>query len=154
MNIEHTLSTELAELIATVPVGGLFTVAPSSDFAFSLELFIPGVLKKRFPEWELESLDGIFVTHACRTGLLEVEMYGMCILITDQTCTPFRVNFEIYKEVSRLFKYHVLIGEQGSGHLKISGPKINTEEANVLLRNINDRIKAIVWTFELNGETL
>ena len=52
MDLDSLLAIEMAEIIDAVPVGGLFSVAPSSDFCSTLELYIPLVLKQRFPEWE------------------------------------------------------------------------------------------------------
>ena len=154
MNLVSVLSSELAELMEPVPVGGLFSIAPASDFCYSLELFIPKVLKVRYPEWRSESIDGFFVAYACRTRTSTLVIYGTCILITDQTCTPFHVTFEVPTSESRILKYQVLVGEPGSGHLSISGPKCNTKEAKILLQTVSDRIGNIEWTFEVNGEDL
>ena len=152
MNLVSVLSSELKVLVEPVPVGGQFSIAPSSDFCYSLELFIPMVLKARYPEWRSESIDGFFVAYACRTQTSTVVIYGTCILITDQTCTPFHVTFQLRTSRSRFLKYHVLVGERGSGHLSISGPICNTKEAKFLLQTISDRIGNIDWTFEVNGE--
>ena len=110
------------------------------------------VLKESYPEWESESLDGFFVAYACRTGPSTVEMYGTCILVTDQTCTPFHFTFELSQSEYRIIKYHVSVGEQGTGHLLISGPECNSKKAMFLLQTIHERIGNIEWAFEVDSE--
>jgi hypothetical protein len=60
-----------------------------------LEYFLPGVLREIHPEWNEQSLDGIFPVFARKTAEGEAEIYGQCILITDQTLTAIHVRLQI-----------------------------------------------------------
>src|SRR5688572_16006701 len=51
----------------------------------SLESFLPEVLQQVFDWWEDESLDGIYPFWTRKTRERELEFFGTCILITDQT---------------------------------------------------------------------
>src|SRR5262249_11113626 len=85
------IAFELKTLLTKVPVGANFTVSPSANFCYLLELFLPHLLSRHFPEWETESLDGIFVADALKKSHVSAQFAGTCILITDQTVAPFLV---------------------------------------------------------------
>jgi hypothetical protein len=87
-SLESQLASELRALVREFQVGDQFTVAPSADICSSLELFLPQVLRIRYREWLEESLDGIFVARALKTGPAAAQLAGTCILISDQTVTP------------------------------------------------------------------
>ena len=73
-SLEALLASELGALLRGVPVGSEFDVAPSSDFCASLELVIPGLIRHHHPKWARESLDGIFVARARKTGAAAAEL--------------------------------------------------------------------------------
>lgn len=53
-SLESQLSTELMELVRGIPIGAEFSVAPSAKFCSSLELYLPRLLRARYPEWASE----------------------------------------------------------------------------------------------------
>jgi hypothetical protein len=61
----------------------------------ALEHYLPAVLREVHAEWRHESLDGVFCELACKTGRREIELAGLCILISDQTLTPYHVRLRV-----------------------------------------------------------
>ena len=150
--LEPQLASELKALLAGVPVGSEFAVAPSSDLCYSLELFIPRVLSGRHSEWEKESLDGVFVARARKTGLAAAELAGTCILISDQTVTPLLTELTLCPSGECIKFFRVRLGEAGGGRLGISGPGCNSREARELLATVTTRLTSIAWAYDVaNG---
>jgi hypothetical protein len=147
--LSSQLATELDALIREPPVGGRFVVPPSADICASLELFLPRVLRRRYPEWEKESLDGIFVARATKTGTATAELAGTCILISDQTVTPFLVALVVVRtsDARTVNVARLMLGERGGGSLGISGPPCNSKDAQRLLASMIDRIDNVAWTY-------
>jgi hypothetical protein len=146
-SLESQLASELRELVRRVPIGSQFTVPPSVDLCSSLELFLPELLRRRYPEWVKESLDGIFVARARKTGPAAVQLVGTCILISDQTVTPFLVDLELSSMADSVAAFRVLLGEPGGGPLGISGPKCNSSDAKRLLATLTDRLDGVAWSY-------
>jgi hypothetical protein len=59
-NFEAILTAELARKLRQVEVGNEFPILPSAAIRNSLELFIPSVFRRDYPEWTHESLDAHF----------------------------------------------------------------------------------------------
>lgn len=150
------LASELHESMQELPIGAHLDMPPSADICYSLELFIPEVLRQRYPEWETESLDGIFIARATKTSPATVELIGTCILISDQTITPFFVDLELSPKADgdAVVAARVLLGEPGSGSLGISGPPCNSPEAQQLLMSLVDRIDKVAWVYTFRSGKL
>jgi len=90
---EAFLARELRLALADIPIGAPITDSDQfRDALSSLEYFIPEVLGEIHTEWRHESLDGIFPEIATKTNTYEVEIAGLCIIISDQTLTPIHVR--------------------------------------------------------------
>lgn len=147
--LEVRIASELKALLAGVSIGSEFAVAPSSVFCYSLELFLPTVLGSHYPEWKNESLDGIFVARARKTGPAAAELVGTCILISDQTVTPLHVELALPPSGECIGSLLVRIGEAGGGRLGISGPSCNSRDARELLATLVTRLPNIAWSYEV-----
>lgn len=148
-NLAAQLASELDCLMQGIPVGARFSAPPSADVCTSLELLLPRILRKCYPEWEKESLDGIFVARATKTGPGAAELIGTCILISDQTVTPFVVHLELSPPThsDALSAVRISLGEPGGGALGISGPPCNSRDAQRLLASVVGRIKGVAWSY-------
>lgn len=151
--LEYHLAIELSELLGQVPTGAELSVPPSSDLCSSLELFVPQLLRCRYTEWLEESLDGIFVAHAQKTATHAVRLLGTCILISDQTVTPFLIDLELSPSATSVKSFRVLLGEPGGGALGISGPACNSKDARRLLETLTGRLGDIEWVYEVASDT-
>ena len=150
--LEATIASELRALVAEIPVGAEFRVPPSEDFCASLEIVLSRLLGRRHPEWEKESLDGFFVAIARKTGAAAVQLAGTCILISDQTVTPFLVELALSPTGETIASFRVYLGEPGEGRLGISGPECNSREADELLIAIPTRLHDINWTYKIASD--
>ena len=149
--VDSTLTVELTNVLKEVPVGSHFHVLPSALLCHCLERFLPRRLSERYPAWEKESLDGIFVARAVKTGPRMAELVGTCILITDQTVTPFIVELEVSEPNGPVTVQRLKLGEPGSGPLGISGPVANSKDAERLLASVVERMNDIDWSYVLGG---
>jgi len=148
-SLEAHVASELSALLAGIPVGSEFTVVPSASLCFSLELFLSQLLCRSHSEWRGESLDGIFVARARKTGPLAAQLAGTCILISDQTVTPFSIELASSPSGDSLASYRVCVGVPGTGRLGISGPGCNTHAAAKLLAGITTRLDRIDWSYTI-----
>jgi hypothetical protein len=150
--VSTQLAVQLRELLDGLPVGAHFEVHPGADICFSLELFLPRALREQHTEWEKESLDGIFVARATKTGPTAAKLVCIAILISDQTVTPFVVELAA-PEVRGVAVRHLSIGEAGAGPLGIAGPAANSKDAQRLLATLLGRIHEVAWSYTLETES-
>ena len=113
------------------------------------ELFLPRCLREVYPEWANESLDGLFVARATKTGPASAVFVGTCILISDQTVTPFAVELGAIEETEHAIVVQLKLGEPGAGPLGIAGPPVNSTQAEALLASLLDRIDGVAWCYGL-----
>lgn len=147
--LEAHIASELGALLRGVRLGSEFEVAPSSELCSSLELLIPHAIREHHPEWARESLDGVFVARARKTGPTAAELAGTCILIRDQTVTPFLLELTLARSGREVQHMRVCLGEPGGGELGISGPSCNSREAQRLLASVVSRLAEIPWAYEV-----
>jgi hypothetical protein len=113
---EQILARELRTVLSSTPIGGDLYQSP--DFGkvlSSLEYYIPEMLREVHPEWQYESLDGVYPGIARRTGEREAEIDGLCILITDQTLTLIHVRLGIAADYDEIVWLDCELGELGPG---------------------------------------
>lgn len=152
-HLEAKLASELRELLAGTPIGAEFTVDPSSAFCSSLEYALPRLLRRRHAEWTKESLDGVFVAFARKTGPAAIQLAGTCILITDQTVTPLLLDLTLSSAENTVKFFRLYLGEPGEGQLGISGPECNSREAKEMLITLTTRLNNIPWSYKISSET-
>ncbi len=93
---ESRLCRALRRLLASLPRQSAIRESEEfRDVLVSLEFFIPEVLREIHQDWEDESLDGVLPAVARKLGNDEIEIVGHCILISDQTLTPFHLRLQL-----------------------------------------------------------
>lgn len=114
----------------------------------ALELFIPQVLREDFSEWKTESIDRFLIAGAERDTEESLCLFGLAIIISDQTVTPCQIHLRRSADKSSLEHAEVLLGEPGAGVLGISGPPC-TESASVrrLLDGLSPRLRTVNWIY-------
>ena len=151
-SLESRIATEVTALVAGVPVGTEFTVLPSEEICSSLEYFLPELLSRRYSKWRWESLDGIYVGCARKTGPSAIQLVGICILISDQTMTPFFVELASSPSGESIASFRVCLGEPGRGPLGISGPEWNSHQADELLIGLPTRLDRVDWSYTIASD--
>jgi hypothetical protein len=145
--LSTTISSGLCALIGGLSVGTRFEVRSDSDMCGALELFFPRLLRIEYQEWLHESLDGIFIESAIKKSENSVVIAGVCILIRDQTLTPFESEISISSSGDDVVGCALQIGEPGGGALAISGPSCNSTDAVLYRANLMARLDNIEWVF-------
>ena len=111
---EQNVSRALRAILADLPTGA--DVLDSEQFRYvqsGLESFVPEVLREIHAEWHNESLDGFYPVVARKTETAEIEMVGLCILISDQTLTPIYLRFQIAPSADEVSWFECHLGERG-----------------------------------------
>jgi hypothetical protein len=134
-NLAKLAAEHVAACLHTVSAGSPVQVDSSSKLWLILELFIPQILRRKHPEWAHESVDGFFFSSAVKTAERSAEFAGTCILISDQTVTPFDLTLSL-SDAEGFRSFRIRLGEPGNGPpLGISGPVCTSPAArDVLLR--------------------
>ena len=99
----------------------LHDVGPHYGFLSHLERFIPSKLGEKYEDWGPpvgEGLDGFEVHKALKTGDLEAEILGVCVLITDMALVPFLLRLRIDRSEDRIKRLEFYVGEMGEEGLK------------------------------------
>lgn len=81
----------------------------------SLEHFVPRVLAEVHPHWKFESLDGFYLAEAKKIGEDLAELRGQCILICDQTLTPFHLRMHVAAMADEIDWMECRVGKCGTG---------------------------------------
>lgn len=120
MATKRTPEQRIARALRTI----LEAIAPDSEFVESpemqdvvvgLEYFLPAILAEVYSYWKSESLDGLFLSEARKTDAAQVELRGICILISDQAITPFHLRMQISSSEDRIEWMECRLGKQGAG---------------------------------------
>lgn len=148
LDLMQLAAEQVASLLEMVPVGSEIPLDSSSDLCDTLELLLPEFLRRDHPEWETESIDGFFFSSTLKTDEASAELVGTCILISDQTVTPFALSLSLSD--SREFRtLRIRLGEPGGGPLGISGPGCNSRAAQQMLFASTARLALIEWVYDV-----
>jgi hypothetical protein len=139
---------DLAALLAGLPVGSPLSIDSGSDISTTLEYLIPRLLRRDHEEWSRESIDGFYFSHAVKTGTNSAELAGVCILISDQSLTPFQLSLSLSGE-GAFDSLRIRLGEPGDGALGISGPKWSPEAAVNLPPALDARLDQVSWVYDV-----
>lgn len=139
---------EVANLIGGVEIGSSLPVDSSSVLCGILEMLVPQVLRDDHPEWQKESIDGFLFSSAIRVEETSVRLSGLCILISDQTVTPFSLDMRL-RDGESLQSLRIRLGEAGHGGLGMVGPVIGSGAARHMLESLESRLDAIDWIYDV-----
>lgn len=152
-SLESMIVEELRGLLKDIPVGAEISERQASDLLGTLEYFLPLRLSLDYPEWKGESLDGFYLSKAEKTGIHSARFLGTCILMTDQTMTPFFLELSSTASGDGLASFKLFLGEKGAGKLGISGPGWGTKGAWKLIENISCRLDSIRWSYVIDTDS-
>ena len=148
-DLRRLAAEHLAAHLDRVPVGSSFVIDSSAALCDVLELLVPESLRPTNPEWQKESIDGFFFASAVKTGEGSAEMAGTCILISDQSVTPFALSVSL-ADNHRIETLRVRLGEPGGGRLGISGPACNSRAGEELLQGLVSRLGDVRWKYDVD----
>jgi hypothetical protein len=113
-----------------------------------LEYLVPQLLQRDHPEWKAESIDGFYFSRDVKVGDNSAELAGVCILIRDQTLTPFRLDLSL-SGGGTFESFRIRLGEPGGGALGISGPPVSERAASFAAYELLDRLDRIDWVYDI-----
>ncbi|MGE0606615.1 MAG: hypothetical protein AB7O62_05765 [Pirellulales bacterium] len=113
-DVEASLGRSLRAVLQDTAVGELILRSPEElEFSRWVEYFLPGVLGEIHPEWENEALDGIYPSWIKKTGATSLEMFGLALLISDQTFVPFHLHLATSPTDDAITWVECRLGERG-----------------------------------------
>jgi hypothetical protein len=144
---EQIVSQELWALLSTLPDGA--EIADSEQFGrvlSGLEFFLPEILREIYPEWKWESLDGVYPHLAHKVGEGEVEIFGVCILISDQTLTPIHLCLQVSPSTDKVSWLQCRLGERdGKGMVRVPFSALQLSKR---LQRLDGRVGTIDWVYK------
>lgn len=147
MKLSRQIASEISGCLKGVGLGEEFKAPPDSPLYSSLELFLPAVLREKYPSWGRESFDGIFPASARRVGNDEIKIFGIAILISDQSVTPFMTDIVLTPGHDDVQLVRTFVGEPGGGILGISGSPYSQRRIAEQIADISRRIEEIFWVY-------
>lgn len=147
--LEALLAGQVHALLDGRPLQDAFRLDPTEEVCFTLERFLSMRLAQAYSEWRWESLDGLFV-RARKTSQSEVQLQGICLLITDQSWTPLRVRLEVSPLGRAIDSFRICLGECGGGPLGVSMARFYCSPEK-LLHRVSERLDEIDWVFVAEG---
>ena len=95
--------------------------------------------------WRHESLDGLFYELAIKTAKRQAELAGFCILISDQTLTPYHLQLRFADKVDEIEWLDCRVGEIREGVMV----RIPFHSAGCVEQRVADRLSLIHWQFRV-----
>src|SRR4051812_43693379 len=111
-DLERLAAEQVSTYLERVSVGSSLPIDSSAALCDILELLVPEILRRSNPEWQKESIDGFFFSTAVKTADVSAQLAGTCILISDQTVTPFALSLRL-SDAHRFHEIRIRLGEPG-----------------------------------------
>jgi hypothetical protein len=146
---EEITSRDLRAVLADLPIGA--AIAESDQFRevlSGIEYFLPEVLGEVYPEWNRESLDGVIPLVARKTNDAEAEIFGLCIIISDQTVTPLHLHLQVAVANDEISWLECRLGERGR-HGMVRTPYDSLNAAAKRLHALEWRVDRIDWVYKV-----
>ena len=131
-----------------VPLPDDANIPDSEEFRAVLnasEFFVPQILAEIYPDWEYESLDGLLPLVARKTSDREAEIFGLCIIISDQTTTPIHLRLQLSSSSDEISWLECRLGEAGeNGMVRDKWHDMRTTKR---LHALDGRAGKIKWSY-------
>jgi hypothetical protein len=148
-DLELLAAQELAAFLSQVAVGASLPTDTHPPVFTTLEYLMTAILRRDHSEWKHEDIDGLQIARAIRSGTVSAKMLGTCILITDQSVTPFALEIRL-GDPHTIHSLRLRLGEPGTGQLGISGPACESSAAATLRMGLALRLDEVDWTYDIS----
>ncbi|HKO92435.1 MAG TPA: hypothetical protein VJU61_14840 [Polyangiaceae bacterium] len=116
----------------------------------ALEFFLPEVLRRDFSFWRHESLDAIFPVRSHAPSAGSVEIYGLALLVSDQSLTPMYAQVAGSSEGDDIAWVHCKLGERDPGGNRLIVPaRYRADLVDQALQGLRERRPPIAWAFTI-----
>ncbi len=146
--LEQSIARALRSILQPFPDGAL--IADSEELRnvlVGLEFYLPCILQEVHGEWGQESLDGILPSVARKPAPGELELFAICILITDQTVAPIKVCLQIDPTSDEISWLECRIGQSTNGGMKRTPYNADWPTKHVLAAA--EQIDSIDWFYKV-----
>jgi len=110
-DLEESLSQRLRAVFERAPAGShIESFAEFKGILAGLEYFLSELLVEVRSDWD-DGLDGFLIYSARALGDQAAELSGHCILIRDQTTTPFHLRLQLAHESDEISWLELRLGE-------------------------------------------
>jgi hypothetical protein len=124
---------------------------PTSDhfreFLSALEWVISELLIENYSWWRREGLDGFELAIARKLAAEEVELIGLCLLVSSQHWTPLHLRLRIARHADEIEWLYCKLGEAGSGDGGMVRAPYGSLRATKLLYSLEGRLESISWAY-------
>jgi hypothetical protein len=146
---EQKISRSLRAILADLPSGASFADSEQlPDVLTGLEYFLPVVLGEIHQEWKQEGLDGVLPLAARKTGDGEAEIFGLCIILSDQTLAPLHLHLQIADFDEEISWLECRLGERGQ-HGMMRTPYCELTAMKKRLHTLEGRADLIDWVYKV-----
>jgi hypothetical protein len=147
VTLEQQVSHSLRSILSQIADGENFIGHPAlRNLLPALDFFLPQILARVHPYWKTESLDGFHLAQAQKTANCRAELRGLCILISDQTLTPFHVRMQISPSEEKVNWMDCRLGKRGSGNGNMERIAWSQWRAHTH-SFLQDSLKPVAWTY-------
>ena len=146
---EQRLSRSLRVALADLPIGA--SILDSEQYREALtafQYFIPVVLGEIYREWTFQGLDDVVPVEARKTGEDEIELFGVCCIISDQTLTPLQIHLQVAGPDDEISWLECRLGEKGQ-HGMVRKPYSFLRQMTQRLRNLVGKPQLIDWVYKV-----
>jgi hypothetical protein len=146
---EVILTKSLRKNLAELAIGTNIEVTDEfrRNVLAGLEFFLPDVLGELYTEWKGESFDGFYPVILRKVGDGEIELFGQCILISDQTLVPIYLSLQIDPSRDEVSWLVLKIGE------KLTGERGETGRRGMKRLPYSSLDSALSKIYRLDGDT-
>ena len=146
---EQLVCRSLRSALTTLSTGDdLVESEPYRQLLRSLEDFLE-VLAEVYQEWpKFESLDGVTPILARKRGEGQIEMFGVCILIGDQSVTPFHLHLQVAESSDEVDFLECRLGERGPSGM-VRTPYSPMHVVTKRLLRLEGRADVIDWVYKV-----
>ena len=119
---ESELASDVHREVVAMAVGESFkdgrefpTTRALSPLVDSLNRYVPGLLAEFDPRWVSESMDAVYVLMGTKSGAYELEIFGVCELLSDFTYVPMYLRVSCSENGDRIIAFDLRVGENDRG---------------------------------------
>jgi hypothetical protein len=145
---ESNVCKRLRALLASLPIQAM--IEESEDLTMvlvSLGWLVAEVMLEVHPEWKYENLDDIYPELSQKIGENEIEIIGLCNLMSDQSLTPLHLGLQIDPKEDTVSWLECWLGEAtAEGMLRVP------YDANIIIAsqlNVLKRLDFIEWVYHV-----
>jgi hypothetical protein len=145
---EIITSQALRSILVELPIGSTIDDSEKLQLALSgLEWFVSEVLREIHPEWN-ESLDAIYPHYARKSGEREVEILGLCYLLSDHTMASIDLRLQLFRATDAVSWLELRLGEKGENGM-VRLPYGSNVSIYKRLHDLNRRAENIDWVYKV-----